>query len=327
MLTTTTVSFIIAPISAAVAGFFWYRRLAPLSFVSLSSYYVPLTISLGCCSYSTWLHYSTSSLSSTNKLFISPSSSSTSSSSSSFLTTASNIGLCIFLYTLSSRFRCIGITGGIATGKSTVSKTIKKLAPSIRILDLDVIAREIVMPGEPAYHKIVQHFGSNVLLPLSSSSTSSSSTPASSTSQNNSELPGLNRTWLRNTIANSPEQRKILNNITHPAIFKRLFTQVAYYRWLKGEIVLIDAPLLFESGWILTFLCGPIIVTASPRDLQLQRLIERDNMDKQNAEKMIDTQMPLTKKIALADYVLYTIYSLEELEINVKKLLQTLHIL
>lgn len=344
-------SFILAPVSAAVAGFFWYHRQRPAVRTTISHfifprrlqqpsllrpttdtttvkksistlyYYVPLTTTLGCLLHHHWgtVNYvlMTTGVSSLwTRLFPSSSSSvvftSVIASSSTVWQTIGHIGICVLMYTLAARFRCIGITGGIATGKSTVSKLLQK--KGLRILDLDILAREIVVPGEPAYHKIVKHFGPNVLLPIDSSSSSASS------------LPGLNRQWLRHTIANSSEQRKILNGITHPAIFQRLFRQVAYYRWWKGETVVIDAPLLYESGWILRLLCGPIIVTASPRDLQLQRLMTRDGMDNMNAEKMIDTQMSLEQKIRLADYVIYTISTLEVLEDNVDKLLQQLHI-
>jgi dephospho-CoA kinase len=118
----------------------------------------------------------------------------------------------------------VGLTGGIATGKSSVSTQLKSFG--FPVVDADVIARQIVEPGKPALAQIVQHFGEDILLPDGT----------------------LNRPKLGSIVFNDESQRKVLNGITHPAIARKLFWSVVSH-WLHGQkICIVDNPLLIEGG-------------------------------------------------------------------------------
>jgi dephospho-CoA kinase len=118
----------------------------------------------------------------------------------------------------------VGLTGGIATGKSTVSNLLK--AKNIPIIDADVLARQVVLPGTPALAKIVDHFGPSVLLPDGS----------------------LDRKKLGSIIFNDEAQRRHLNAIVHPAVRRELLWNIVTL-WLWGEkICVVDVPLLIEGG-------------------------------------------------------------------------------
>lgn len=122
------------------------------------------------------------------------------------------------------RFIVVGLTGGIATGKSTVSKQLKSFG--IPVVDADVIARLVVEPGTPALAKIVKHFGEDILLPDGT----------------------LDRPKLGSIVFNDEARRKVLNGIVHPAVWRAIFWEVAT-NWLRGKkICVLDVPLLIEGG-------------------------------------------------------------------------------
>lgn len=209
------------------------------------------------------------------------------------------------------RVRCIGLTGGIATGKSAVSRMLA--AKGAVIVDADLIARQVVEPGQPAYAAIVSHFGERVLEPVA---------PTAASSDGDSLPRGrpINRAELRRIIMASASERRFLNRVTHPQIFKSLAFQVLEHRWLRGKTVIIDAPLLFESGWSLRVLCSPVIVVSADRQVQLARLQQRDGLSAAEAEANVAAQLPLVKKEALADIVLRNNGSLEDLQRGVDEL-------
>ena len=118
----------------------------------------------------------------------------------------------------------VGLTGGIATGKSTVSKRLQSFG--LPVVDADVIAREVVAPGTPALAKIVRAFGEDILLPDGA----------------------LDRPKLGAIVFNDEAQRKVLNGIVHPAVWRAIFWAVVT-NWLKGKrICVLDVPLLIEGG-------------------------------------------------------------------------------
>lgn len=131
----------------------------------------------------------------------------------------------------------VGLTGGIASGKSTVSSLLQTGENALQLIDLDILARQVVEPGSRTLAKLQAHFGDEII----------------------SKKDGtLDRPKLGQIIFNDERQRKILNSIMHPAIRRRLAWQLAIY-WLKGErIVIVDAPLLIEAG--LWKLAGRIIL-------------------------------------------------------------------
>ena len=121
--------------------------------------------------------------------------------------------------------KIVGLTGGISTGKSTVSHHISSLR--IPLLDADVIARNIVKPGTPSYHLILDHFGYQVLTPESH----------------------INRAALGNIIFNDSEERIALNSITHPRIRIEMLKQVLEQFLKLKRLIVLDTPLLFEAGF------------------------------------------------------------------------------
>ena len=143
--------------------------------------------------------------------------------------------------------RVIGITGGIASGKSSVSTFIKELGFSV--IDADVVAREVVEPGEEAYHEIVKEFGESILMPEGD----------------------INRAELGDLIFHNEDKRLKLNSIVHPAVRKRMreLTEKAFQD--GAETVFMDIPLLFESK--LTFMVEKTLLVYVDEEIQLARLM------------------------------------------------------
>lgn len=172
----------------------------------------------------------------------------------------------------------IGLTGGIASGKSTVSNMIKEMA--ITVIDADVEARLAVEKGEPAYQKIIAEFGDDILLPSGD----------------------IDRQKLGSLIFHNAEKRQLLNGIVHPEVRKRMNNQVEAARMREEQIIVLDIPLLFESK--LTHMVEKTILVYVDRDIQLKRLMERNDLSLEDAEARIKSQMPLSDKVALADAVI-----------------------
>jgi dephospho-CoA kinase len=172
----------------------------------------------------------------------------------------------------------IGLTGGIASGKSTVSNILKEM--NITIIDADVEARLAVEKGEPAYQKIVAEFGNDILL-------------------TNEEI---DRVKLGSIIFHNAEKRQLLNSIVHPEVRKRMNNQVEAAKEREEQVIILDIPLLFESK--LTHMVEKTILVYVDRDIQLKRLMERNDLSLEEAEARIKSQMPLSEKVALADDVI-----------------------
>lgn len=173
----------------------------------------------------------------------------------------------------------IGLTGGIASGKSTVASILVSLG--IDVIDADKIAREVVEPGKPAWVQIRREFGSEVLL---------------SDGQ-------LNRPALGRIVFNDHDKRRRLNRITHPEIHKEMFFQ-SLKLFLKGrQFVVVDVPLLYETKTMLRFVRKVIVVKCSPAQ-QVERLMLRNGFTEDEARKRIESQLPLEQKCGLADYVI-----------------------
>ncbi|MGE1095509.1 dephospho-CoA kinase [Bacillus altitudinis] len=172
----------------------------------------------------------------------------------------------------------IGLTGGIASGKSTVSQMIKE--KGIRVVDADIIAKEAVSKGSAALHQIVQTFGEEVLLP-------------------NGEL---NRQQLGAIIFSDEEKRKKLNAIVHPEVRKEMLEQRDEGVSNNETFVVLDIPLLFESK--LEGLVDRIIVVYTTPELQLSRLMNRNDLSEEEALNRIHSQQPLEEKCQKADCVI-----------------------
>ncbi len=176
-------------------------------------------------------------------------------------------------------FLLVGLTGGIASGKSTVSRQLAELG--CHVIDADVLAREVMAPGEPAWRAIVEAFGPEILRPDRT----------------------LDRARLGALVFADPEKRRRLEAITHPAIQARRTAalQELAARDYEG-LVVQDAALLIEVGGH-AHVDRLVVVYAEPA-VQLERLMRRDGLDRVEAERRIASQMPLAEKVKLAHYVI-----------------------
>lgn len=182
----------------------------------------------------------------------------------------------------------IGLTGGIASGKSTVSTMCREMG--IPVIDADIEARLAVEPGEPAYKEIIAAFGENILMPDG----------------------GIDRPALGTIIFNDNEKRLKLNSIVHPQVRKRMNLIKEEAETAGESIIILDIPLLFESR--LEYMANKIIVVYVDPEVQLRRLMERNSLTKEEAEARINSQMPLREKAERADAVINNNGTLEELK-------------
>ncbi|XP_014097714.1 dephospho-CoA kinase domain-containing protein [Bactrocera oleae] len=180
----------------------------------------------------------------------------------------------------------VAITGGIATGKSTVSQVF--LDNGIPVVDADKIAREIVQPGTTCWHKIRQVFGDEIILPTKQ----------------------INREALGKAIFNDKELRGKLNQITHPVIHRTIFLQVFKHFMSGRSWIVLDLPLLFETGILMEFIYKIVTVSCDP-EIQLSRLLQRNEYSIEDAKKRIDSQMPLEKKCEQSHFVIDNSGSIE----------------
>ncbi|GBC60864.1 dephospho-CoA kinase [Desulfonema ishimotonii] len=172
-----------------------------------------------------------------------------------------------------------GLTGGIATGKSTVSDFFS--AAGAQIIDADRIAREVVEKGKPAWREITAHFGQDILLPDGE----------------------IDRQRLGDIIFSAPKEKQILNRIVHPHVFREMETQRQQIQNSSPDAIVIqDVPLLIESGMHKHL--KPVIVVYVPEKFQLERLMKRDNISEAAARARIAAQMPIEEKKKQADIVI-----------------------
>ena len=172
----------------------------------------------------------------------------------------------------------IGLTGGIASGKSTVAAMLRDF--HIPIIDADIIAREVVEPGKEAYKGIIDAFGQEIL-------------------QTNGEI---DRQKLGSIVFHNEEKRLLLNRIVHPAIRMEMNRQKDMYIEQGEKAIVLDIPLLFESK--LTSLVHKVLLVYVDEEVQLHRLMQRNHLTAEEARARIVSQMPLRKKITLADEVI-----------------------
>lgn len=187
---------------------------------------------------------------------------------------------------------CFALTGSIATGKSAVAKMLA--ARGAHIVDTDLIAREVVEPGRPALADIAEFFGRDVINPDGT----------------------LNREAVRAQIIRDPARREKLNAITHPRINAVVMDRIASFNRLNdGMPIIIDVPLLYESGWDRFF--PEAILVYVPVPVQVERLMARDRLDRQTAELTVKAQMSIEDKKGRARFVIDNSGSLEDTEKSV----------
>ncbi|SDC10228.1 dephospho-CoA kinase [Paenibacillus sp. UNCCL117] len=183
----------------------------------------------------------------------------------------------------------IGLTGGIACGKSTVAAMLVRRGALL--VDADRIAREVVEPGTPVLAQVIERFGADLLLPDGS----------------------LHRKKLGERIFGDGEARRDLESLLHPPIRATMRERMASFQENHPDkLVVVDIPLLYESG--LQQMVDEVMVVYIPRELQLERLMTRDGLTLEQAEKRLDAQMSIEEKKRLADIVIFNTGSLEETE-------------
>nr|WP_298375628.1 dephospho-CoA kinase [uncultured Halomonas sp.] len=172
----------------------------------------------------------------------------------------------------------IGVTGGIASGKSAVARAFED--HGIPWVDADDVAREVVMAGEPALAEIAEHFGPDVI-----------------------DAEGqLNRRALRAIVFKDEAERRWLESVTHPRIRKRLFEHLDAMRASGAPYHLLVSPLLFESGQ--RELVDRCLVIDVPESVQIARTMARDDSDEAQARSIVNAQMPRKQRLAMADDVI-----------------------
>ncbi len=178
-----------------------------------------------------------------------------------------------------SRCLLLGVTGGIASGKSTVSKMLSELGSPL--IDFDLIARQVVEPGTPGLAKIVDYFGRQVL----------------------AEDGSLDRRKLSDIVFGDMEKRKKLESFTHPSIYEEFFKQADEIA-AEGSaaIIQVAVPLLIELN--LQHLFDKILVVHVPADVQVERLAARDGITQEAAANILKAQLPIDEKLQFADFVI-----------------------
>jgi dephospho-CoA kinase len=182
----------------------------------------------------------------------------------------------------------VGLTGNIASGKSTVAQLLSEHGATI--IDADVLARRAVERGSPAFDAIVRRWGTSVLAPDGH----------------------LDRAALRRTVFGNPKELEALNNIVHPEVEQLRDKRIAEARTRGDRIVVCDIPLLFEKKMVDMF--DKIVLVDAPRPLRLERLVHDRGLRETEAMNMIAAQMPAELKRARADFVIDNASTLTELE-------------
>lgn len=200
---------------------------------------------------------------------------------------------------LEGTIKLIGLTGGIASGKSTVAQFFKEA--KVHLIDADEISREVVKPGKRAYKQIVSSFGGGIL----------------------KEDRTIDREKLGAIVFSDESKRLLLESITHPEILTEIKKRVAQLKKKKVRTVVVDAALLFESG-LFRQMHKNILVRIDP-EIQLRRLIKRDNLSEIPAWQRVLSQMPTPEKEKLADFVIDNSGSVEETRRQVLGLLTKLN--
>lgn len=195
--------------------------------------------------------------------------------------------------------KVIGLTGGIACGKSTVGTILRKLG--VKLIDADEIAHRIYLPGTPSYAEIVREFGSDIL---------------------DADGP-INRKRLGEIVFLSQTARSKLEGITHPVIVQEINDLINAAKFENCPLLVVEVPLLFEAGLDGQF--DYIWVISAHPDIQLKRLIKRNNLTPEEAAARLSAQLPLSDKEGKADVIIYNNSEINHLEDEIKQLLETVN--
>ncbi|MEO8899837.1 MAG: dephospho-CoA kinase [Candidatus Dormibacter sp.] len=174
--------------------------------------------------------------------------------------------------------RVIGLTGGIATGKSTVAGMLA--ACGAVVVDADLLAREVIAPGQPGFDEVVARFGGDIV----------------------NTAGVLDRAALGAIVFADPAARADLEAITHPRIGALMQARISAARSSTAPLVVADIPLLFENGRDASF--PQTLLVYAPREAQLLRMRQRDGLDTEAAQQRVDAQMPIDEKRSRATWVI-----------------------
>lgn len=189
----------------------------------------------------------------------------------------------------------IGLSGGIASGKSTVSQMLKDMG--IPVIDSDTIAHTIVQKGSPVLGSLTEVFGTEIL-----------------------NMDGtLNRKMLGTIVFSNKEKLEKLNSITHPVIKKEIITNINFYKNIGKKFCVVDGALLMEG--IFMDIVDYLILVYADRNTQLKRLMNRNLIGSEEALRKIDSQIPFEDKRKYADYIIDNNYDLEYTKKQVNKIM------
>jgi dephospho-CoA kinase len=194
--------------------------------------------------------------------------------------------------------KVIGLTGGIASGKSTVGRMLSE--QNFPVIDTDKLAREVVEPGKPALKELVSAFGTKIL----------------------KDDKTLDRHRMLEMMLTDAGARQLVENIIHPYVFKRMDQILQHLAVLGNNIVIVEVPLLFEAGWQDFF--DYVISVVAPEPICIKRLAERKKMSIDMASRWMATQIPQEVKARKSDYVVHNDAGLDELQIQVNRLSRVL---
>jgi len=194
--------------------------------------------------------------------------------------------------------KVIGLTGGIGSGKSTVSQFLAELGAVI--LNADEVGHKALKPDSEGWREVVAAFGRQILTPNGN----------------------IDRKKLGEIVFGNPESLSRLNQIMHPRMYDRVKAQLKEYRRQGTRVVVLEAPLLLEAGW--TPLVDEVWVTTAPKATVLKRLEERNGMSRVESLTRIRSQLSSTERLRHADVVINTDCDLDELKARVKELWQEL---
>jgi len=195
--------------------------------------------------------------------------------------------------------KVIGLTGGIGSGKSTVSQFLAELGAVI--IDADKVGHEVLNPGTEAWQEVVATFGRQILTPGGE----------------------IDRAKLGEMVFANPESRLRLNQIMHPRIYEILKSQIEHYRQQGADVVVLEIALLLEVDW--TQLVDEVWVTIASEDTVLRRLADRSALSKEQALARIRSQISNEERMKRADVVINSDGDLSEFKAKVRKLWERLH--
>lgn len=193
----------------------------------------------------------------------------------------------------------VGVTGGIASGKSTVARMLEELGATV--IDFDALSRSVVEPGKPAWKEIVAYFGEQVLL----------------------EDKTLDRKKISEIVFRDPEKRKRLEGFTHPRIYEDFRRLVKEYTQKDPEVIIqVVVPLLIEAN--LQYLFHKLLLVYIPQEKQIERLMDRDKISREMAQNILTAQLPIDEKKGYADFIVDNSGSLEETKRQIGEVWQKL---